>query len=798
MSQTALLDSKLEYAETAELVSRYFAWNPGVFCRAAIRVLSKLMQPLEYGSCNGRSLDGEPHRTGWVIAGPLTLFALERGGRISRAVLAARLRHSGEINLFELDLRKRGKIERKPAAKEFERFCETGLAPAGVDGGPGCGERSVLDIINAIQMQSGTSLKVIPVARTSHQITPDAPASSMTVKAYRLAPWSAVRKAGSLFRLVRTGGLKNCKPVVLSDWQKDNGGASAGAGDLGRRLRLDLMSMIESEHRACAGPPLEPVWEVKRRVLADPLLTAYMQEYGLEEGKSRDQVRRESQGYIEEIASDYRVGVVRWFARCVDFLFNKFMDGIDVDRHGIRYLSECDSRNRIVLVCSHKSYLDPLLIGYAMFRSGLVPPHQAAGLNLSFWPVGWLLRHSGAFYLRRTFNGETLYREVFCAYVRYLLAENYISVVYIEGTRSRDGKLGRPKLGYLGILAESLRMGVCSDINLVPVYLGYDKVPEESSHVREMAGGGKIKESVKGFVRIYRAINTRLGRAYVKFGTPHSLKRLLENHDLQGAAEVVCREIQSVTPVTSRCIASSCLLVSGGERVSRREVERCAGALVGYCERNGVPLKADLRGVIEAAERLSVEGRVVTGSIGGENGYVVAGGDRRFLEYNKNIGVHHFAGPAIASICGGQQDDIRFLKEILSLEATVTDGIPDPPDDPEAARVFASLLRPTLEGYYTALLTLEEMGSDFAVGLSELLENCFRNGGGLLEEGRLTGAESLSRVTFRRVLKKLGELKVVSESREADSAGETRTTIRNGSDVSLLGDIVRRVGSILG
>ncbi|MCJ7653477.1 MAG: glycerol-3-phosphate acyltransferase, partial [Actinobacteria bacterium] len=287
------------------------------------------------------------------------------------------------------------------------------------------------------------------------------------------------------------------------------------------------------------------------------------------------------------------------------------------------------------MVCDHKSYADSLLIGYSMFRSGLVPPQQAAGRNMDFWPMGWLLRHSGAFYIRRTFEGETLYKEVFSAYVRHLLAENYTSVVYIEGTRTRDGKLAKPKIGYLGILEDALRMGVCPDITFVPVYLGFDKIPEEASHVKEMAGARKVSESMTVIARIITSIKTQLGKGYVKFGTPMSFRALLDEHGLRGAAEVACDEINRITVVTARSLAGCSLLATGTTWVSRTEFEQAAEDLLRFCERRRLPMAVDagFEGVKAAVDLYAAEGYVVPEERNGEEGFLVEGYGRRFLEY---------------------------------------------------------------------------------------------------------------------------------------------------------------------
>jgi len=806
-------ETRLEYQEAASLLNAMFAWKPNPATGILVRVLSRFMKPLEHGSSYGKTLKGEPHHSSWVIAGNMTVFALPSTRYRHRVVLAARLRHHGDINIVEMSRHSgkeagngngNGSSRQTAGTRGSRRGMTRELASLGlstITDYEGAGNGDGLEALIAIQRQSRSPIIVVPVARTSHQLTPDAPPASIISRLSRVGPWRLFRKSTSMFRTARTARVKNCKPLVLSQWvERTRGEAVDLAGD-SAALRVELRGAVESERRACAGPPLKPVRDVRRRVLSDPMLTSYMNQYSLDMGLSRQEVLDEVQGYVDEIASDYRVGVVRWFARAFDYIFGRFFSGLEVDRHGIRLLSECDSRNRIVLVCSHKSYIDPMLIGYTMFRSGMVPPQQAAGLNLDFWPVGWLLRHSGAFYLRRSFRGETLYREVFSAYVRYLLAENYVTVVYIEGTRSRDGKLAGPRTGYLGILEESLRMGVCSDVTLVPVFMGYDKVPEEGSHIKEMAGGKKVGESVKGFTGIYKSVNSKLGRAYVKFGEPSSMQSLLEHHDIDGIAGLLSEGINKVTPLTERSLAACALLSGGEEWISAEEVDKAAGMFLRLASRREAPLYTDMKGAKKAVERFVEEGYVVPESHSGDDGYRLEGGGRRFLEYNKNTPVHHFITEAlVATSLRGHPDDLamleswivddmEFLRNILEQEFILSRGgqwdiaverAIGEMREPATAAVFASLVDPQLEGYSVVATAMGRLEPGSETSRDELVKQCFKEGSRLLAEGVIRREESISRVTFKTAIRRFTQMGFITERRERGDDGRETVTVSPG------------------
>lgn len=100
----------------------------------------------------------------------------------------------------------------------------------------------------------------------------------------------------------------------------------------------------------------------------------------------------------------------------------------------------------VILPC-HKSHIDYLVISYIFFRMGLALPHIAAGDNLDMPIVGKALKGAGAFFIRRSWADDQLYTSIVQEYVQELLEGGYNLECFIEGTRSRTGKLLPPKLG---------------------------------------------------------------------------------------------------------------------------------------------------------------------------------------------------------------------------------------------------------------------------------------------------------------------------------------------------------------
>lgn len=159
-----------------------------------------------------------------------------------------------------------------------------------------------------------------------------------------------------------------------------------------------------------------------------------------------------------------------------------------------------------------------------MFRLGLQIPHIVAGDNLDMPVVGTLLRGCGAFFIRREWGDDLLYKTVVEEYIATLLAGGYNLECFVEGTRSRLGKLLTPKFGILKIVLDAMLSGKATDCMMVPISIGYDKIIETSNYANELLGTPKEKESLWGLFSSSRLLQLKWGRVDVRVSKPFSLK----------------------------------------------------------------------------------------------------------------------------------------------------------------------------------------------------------------------------------------------------------------------------------
>ena len=166
---------------------------------------------------------------------------------------------------------------------------------------------------------------------------------------------------------------------------------------------------------------------------------------------------REARGYFDEIAANYNGFYFGIIEAVFKRIWPRVSSGLEII--GLEKVAECVGEHPVVLVPCHRSHFDYLIISYIFHENYLSPPHIAAGKNLAFWPLGPLFRGAGAYFLRRTFDDNELYKMVFRKYVEFLIREGYTQEFFIEGGRSRTGKMLPPKLGMLSTMVNAFVAG---------------------------------------------------------------------------------------------------------------------------------------------------------------------------------------------------------------------------------------------------------------------------------------------------------------------------------------------------
>jgi glycerol-3-phosphate O-acyltransferase len=209
-------------------------------------------------------------------------------------------------------------------------------------------------------------------------------------------------------------------------------------------------------------------------------------------------------------------------------VWNRVYDGVKLNHAGT--LKEVSEGNEVVYVPCHRSHMDYLLMSYIIYHQGYALPHIAAGINLNIPVIGRFLRKGGAFFIRRSFGGNALYTVVFMKYLAAIMARGHSIEYFIEGGRSRTGRLLQPKTGMLSMTVRSFLRDPVRPVVFVPVYFGYERIVEANTYISELSGAPKKKESWLDLVLSLRVLRERFGTVHVNIGEPIKLDALLDQH----------------------------------------------------------------------------------------------------------------------------------------------------------------------------------------------------------------------------------------------------------------------------
>ncbi|MCK5163370.1 MAG: 1-acyl-sn-glycerol-3-phosphate acyltransferase [Desulfobacula sp.] len=298
------------------------------------------------------------------------------------------------------------------------------------------------------------------------------------------------------------------------------------------RLRKYLVDILNRQRKSITGPVLKSRQEITEDILTKKSLREYLAEYASQNNLTLSKTHKKAAGYIKEIASNYNLQVINFANWLLTWVFKNIFEDLVLNQEEINRMREKSTKAPLILVPCHKSHLDYLLLPYVMFRNNMPCPHIAAGKNLSFWPLGPLFRRGGAFFLRRTFKGAPLYAKIFAAYLEKLLYEGFNIKIFVEGGRSRTGKLLTPKPGGLAMLINAYHNGACSNLYFVPVFIGYDRVLEEDAYLKEIEGGKKSPETLKGLINARKFLKKKYGKVYMRFDEPISIKDYIKGKNI--------------------------------------------------------------------------------------------------------------------------------------------------------------------------------------------------------------------------------------------------------------------------
>ena len=293
-----------------------------------------------------------------------------------------------------------------------------------------------------------------------------------------------------------------------------------------RKIARVLRVHFRRQREAAVGPDLSHRRTLLNNLLKQPAVRQAIEHEASSKNISLKKAQKSAHEYANEIAADYSHPVIQIYKAVLSWLWNQLYNGVNV--HNAGQLRTLARDYEVIYVPCHRSHIDYLLLSYVLYFEGLVPPHIAAGVNLNLPVLGTILRRGGAFFLRRSFSNNRLYSTVFSEYLNTVLSKGFAIEYFIEGGRSRTGRMLQPRTGMISMTVRSYLQNKKRPIAFVPVYFGYEKVFEGSTYVGELKGKKKKKESLFGLAKSLRKLRSNFGKVHVNFGSPIYLDNQLD------------------------------------------------------------------------------------------------------------------------------------------------------------------------------------------------------------------------------------------------------------------------------
>ena len=500
----------------------------------------------------------------------------------------------------------------------------------------------------------------------------------------------ALRRLITFMRYSNKAFVVPAEPINLANYLTENKDVPQEV--MVHELRGELIGRIEEEKISIVGPALKSREELMGMVLSDETVNHFIGEYAAKVKKDKTVIEKDARRYLYEIASDYKETFVEIWLKVLTWLWNTVYDGVLVDLEGLAKIRNISKKMPFVIIPCHRSHIDYLLLSYVFYKNNIQMPFVAAGSNMSFFPMGYVFRKSGAFFLRRSFRGNEVYAEVFAKYIAILLREGLPLEFFIEGGRSRTGKMVMPKYGLLSMVLQAYQEKYCDNLAAIPVYIGYDRVVEEKSYLKELTGVPKVQENTADMIKSGKILRKRYGRVYVNIGEPIIMKSYLEMQEKQidrmtleerqslyrKIGYEIVLEINKVSVVTPFSIVAAGLLSHDRRGISHEDLTDVLNEFHEYLSTKKVKFAATFahrERAIADALNIFVQSGVIS-KIEAEKDeveemqevvYSLEDEKRLNLEYYKNNILHFFVPLCfVATSMINSNEDVMSLNRIMS------------------------------------------------------------------------------------------------------------------------------------
>jgi glycerol-3-phosphate O-acyltransferase len=605
---------------------------------------------------------------------------------------------------------------------------------------------------------------------------------------------------------------------------------------------------LERAERQLRGNRYKVARFVDEDILSRPAFRGGVTRLARRLGRKESRVTREASRYLREIAASQSPFVIDLVVQLWRLMYSRgYGDVLQYNREELEGLSALAQQHPVCFLPTHKSNLDHAVLQSMLHENGLPPTHTAGGINMNFFPIGPLVRRSGVFFIRRSFKDNAVYKFVLHHYIDYLIEKRFSLEWYLEGGRSRPGKLLPPHFGLLAYVVDAYRRGKSEDIYLLPVSIAYDQISDVGDYAAEQRGAAKQAESFGWFLRVLRRLRRRYGDIHIRFGEPVSLRKAVgppdpeaepdaneESLSLQKLAFEVCVRINRATPITPISMVTLALLGRGDRALSVEETIDALRNLVSYVRKRHLTTTQEIDldtadGVRRTLDQLVDNGVLTRYDEGPEAVYAISPGQDLAAAYYRNTVIHYFVNGAIAELAllraaedGVTDRATEFWEEALRLrdllkfefffaekesflaeirqELAVHDAGWEERLQGGADAITALLprirpfsahrvLRPFLEAYRVVGDALERRDPAEPLDENSFLNDCLALGKQYTLQRHIKSAESVSKVLFGTALK-------LAANRELTDPDGEDLAARREAFAEELREAIRRVDAV--
>ncbi|GAA0629819.1 glycerol-3-phosphate 1-O-acyltransferase [Sporichthya brevicatena] len=629
-----------------------------------------------------------------------------------------------------------------------------------------------------------------------------------------LAHLSPRRPPGPLQKvLVRNSpgraGVVRGEPATVGDlrarFAEETGNASSFATFVSRVATV----AVDRAERRLIGDRYKVPRQVVEQITASSRFRAKAAELAQQLSRPEAEVLAEARECLNELVTVQSPAAIDAFRTVLSPMHSRAWK-VQVDTSNLERLRALNKEQALVFLPAHRSYVDPLVLAEVLHEKDFPRNHLLGGNNMSFWPIGPLGKRAGVIFIRRADTdaaGDAIYKFALREYLGYLTAKKFNLEWYIEGGRTRTGKLRPPKMGLLAYLVRALQDERTEDVAMVPVSIVYDHMAEVRALDAEQGGAAKAAESTRWLARYVRGQQRMSGNAWIRFGEPFSLRQALDEAG-EGPAQLdkvafrICDGINRATPVTSSALLTFTLLGSHDRALTLAEVGRVLAPLLDYLDARGIPRtdndsasphslreEAGLRAALDHLVAVGVA-TVFTG--GPEPVWSIQAGQHRVAAFYRNGALHHLvtraivelallevsAKPVCESSIAESWAEAQRMRDLLKFEfffppseqfrsdvvkeLQLLDPNWENQDGPDGgAKILSSsrllvahrALRSFFDAQLVVATALAERDPAAEVVTGPFLEECLGLGQQMLLRGRLHRADSVSRELYSTALR---------------------------------------------